>query len=483
MRKPKLQIVVLFQNLGERQPYFANSPAPPLPGLLLAGLTPDLVEVEVLHEMVRPIDYDTDADFIALSFMDYCFPHARRVSERFRRRGKKVIAGGRYASTFPHELLPHFDAVVVGEAPSVWPQVVADLVSGRLKKVYQAPLAPPMDHIPPPRYDLAEPEFMTPIVTEATRGCPFRCTYCALNIRPTAHRCRPIEDVIRDLTAVDRLPFHKRKTAMFYDNNFAGDMGYAKELLREIARLDYWAIGFQFTFNCLKDDEFVDLLQQAHGAMAFIGLESLNQPSLYAVQKRQNKVHEYQQMFRKLKQRGIVTFTGMMLALEEDTPEYYRTLPERIEDVDPSAVLLSISIPIPGTPFAREVEAEGRIFDQDLSHYEGDHLVFLPHHVSADDVFDAYDRINRVFYSWPKILQRGWRLVWSYLRWGRGAARFVRWALIAFIFLKVSLFERDHAQQKVYAVSRKNRAEVKARLAPSTVNARPRAAPASPTQS
>ena len=29
----------------------------------------------------------------------------------------------------------------------------------------------------------------------------------------------------------------------------------------------------------------------------------------------------------------------------------------------------------------------------------------------------------------------------------------------------VSLFERDHAIQKVYAVSRRNRAEVKARLA------------------
>lgn len=91
--------------------------------------------------------------------------------------------------------------------------------------------------------------------------------------------------------------------------------------------------------------------------------------------------------------------------------------------------------------------------------------MFLPHNVSPDDVFDAYDRINRVFYSWPKILQRGGRLVWTYLRRGRGAARFVRWALIALIFLKVSLFERDHAQQKVYAVSRKNRAEVKARLA------------------
>ncbi len=465
MSKPKLQIIVLFQNLGERQPYFAKNPVPPLPGLLLAGLTPPIVEVEVLHEMVRPIDYDTDADFIALSFMDYLSPHAFRVAARFRRRGKTVIAGGRYASTFPQELLAHFDAVVVGEAHCVWPQVVEDLVRGRLKKLYQAPLAPSLENIPPPRYDLAESVFTTPVVTEATRGCPFRCTYCALNIRPAAHRCRPIEDVIRDLEAVDRLPFHKRKMGMFYDNNFAGDMGYAKELLRAVAKLDYWAIGFQFTFNCLKDDEFVDLLQQAHGAMAFIGLESLNQPSLYAVQKRQNKVPEYQEMFRKLRERGIVTFTGMMLALEEDTPEYYQTLPERIEEVDPSAVLLSISIPIPGTPFHQEVEAEGRIFDHDLSHYEGDHLVWLPHKVSPDDVFDAYERINRVFFSWSKILRRGWRLVWAYLRRGRGAVRFVRWPLIAFIFLKVSLFERDHAQQKVYAVSRRNRADVKARLA------------------
>lgn len=473
MSKPKLQIIVLFQNLGDQHAYFANNPVPPLPGMLLAGLTPPIVDVEVLHEMVRPIDYGTDAEFIALSFMDYCAPHAIRVAERFRRLGKQVIAGGRYASTHPQALVGHFDAVVAGEAHVTWPRVVEDLVAGRLKRLYQAPFSPALDHIPPPRYDLAESVFTTPVVTEATRGCPFRCTYCALNIRPTAYRRRPIEDVIADLRAVDRLPFHKRKMAMFYDNNFGGDMGYAKALLREVAKLDFWAIGFQFTFNCLKDDEFVDLLHQAHGAMAFIGLESLNQPSLYAVQKRQNRVHEYREMFRKLRERGIITFTGMMLALEEDTPEYYATLPERIEEVDPSAVLLSISIPIPGTPFAGEVDGERRIFDRDLSHYEGDHLVFVPHRVTPDDVFDAYERINQLFFAWGAIVKRGWRLLWAYLRHGRGAVRFIRWPLIAFIFLKVSLFERDHAQQKVYAVSRRNRAEVKARLAASLTEPEP----------
>ena len=41
--------------------------------------------------MVRPIDYDTDADIIALSFMDYCAPHAIEVARRFRARGKIVV--------------------------------------------------------------------------------------------------------------------------------------------------------------------------------------------------------------------------------------------------------------------------------------------------------------------------------------------------------------------------------------------------------
>ena len=54
MRKPKLLIIVLFQNLGETRTFYAKAPSPPLSGLLLAALTPPSVAVEVLHEMVRP---------------------------------------------------------------------------------------------------------------------------------------------------------------------------------------------------------------------------------------------------------------------------------------------------------------------------------------------------------------------------------------------------------------------------------------------
>ena len=135
--RKKLLIIVLFQNLGEDNPYYAQSPAPPLPGILLAALTPDIVDIEVLHEMVRPIDYNTDADFIALSFMDYLSPHAYDVAARFRAMGKVVVGGGKFASTFPDEVQPHFDAILVGEAQEVWPQMVSDMVNGTLKERFE----------------------------------------------------------------------------------------------------------------------------------------------------------------------------------------------------------------------------------------------------------------------------------------------------------------------------------------------------------
>lgn len=450
MKKPKLLIIVLFQNLGEKEAYYAQSPAPPLSGALLAGLTPPVVEIELLHEMIRPIDYTTDADFIALSFMDFCSPHAIQVTAKFRRLGKKVIAGGRYPSTFPEKIIPHVDAVVVGEAEQIWPQVIDDLIHDNLHKVYRAPVAASLENIPPPRYDLIESQFLVPVVTEATRGCKHRCSFCQLTINPVPYRTRPIKDVIRDLTATKKLPFHKRKMAMILDNNLGSDMNYAKALLREIAKTDLWGVGIQFSFDCLHDEEFIDLLEKARCGMVFIGLESLNEPSLSSIHKNHNKVKEYKELFLKLKRRGILTFTGMMLALDQDTPEYYEALPDKLNEIDPSSILLSISIPIPGTPFHKKVAEEGRITDTDLSHYEGDHLVFSPLGVNDQDVFNAFRNVNRIFYSWKNIIKRWWRFVSATRLKGSIIKRLVRILFLSVILFKLSAFQRHHAIKKVY---------------------------------
>lgn len=449
MRRPRLLIIVLFQNLRDAVPHYARNPAPPLPGILLAGMTPPIVDVEVLHEMVRPIDYMTDAEFIALSFMDYLAPHAYEVAARFRALGKIVVGGGKYASTFPDVVEPHFDAILVGEAQGVWPAMVEDMVRGTLRKRYAAPEVPSLAALPPPRYDLVERAFSVPVVTEATRGCPHPCTYCALNIRRTPHRTRPVEDVIRDLTATAGLAWHRRRMAMILDNNLGGDLRYAKALLREVAQLKFLAVGVQFSIECLRDEEFVDLLAAARCRMAFIGMESLNTESLEGVGKRQNRVEEYREAVSRLHRRGILTFAGLMFALEGDTVDYYATLPQRLADTGVAAILPSIAIPIPGTPWHAQVAAEGRITDTDLSHYEGDHLVFRHPRLSAEEIGRAFRHVTGAFYRPSAVLRRWWAILRMQAREESPGAFLLKLGVLTAVYFRISRFQRHHALERV----------------------------------
>ncbi len=459
MKKPKLLIIVLFQNLLDEKPYYARNPAPPLPGILLAALTPPVVDVEVLHEMVRPINYNTDAEFIALSFMDYIAPHAYRVADKFRAMGKIVVGGGKFASTFPDEVQPHFDSILVGEAQNIWPGMVQDMVEGKLKKRYDAGLEPSMENIPPPRYDLVESKFFSPIVAEATRGCPHPCTYCQLNIIRTPHRKRPVEDVIKDLTNTKGLPWYKRKMAMLLDNNLGGDIRYAKELLNETAKLNFWAIGAQFSIECLRDDEFVDALANANCRMSFLGMESLNEESLRGVQKKQNKVDEYRQYFDKLNRKGILTFTGLMFALDADTKDYYETLPEKLEEAGCNVILPSISIPIYGTPLYHKIKSEGRLIDEDITHYEGDHVLFKHNNLTEFEIYEAYIRVNKIFYSWKNIFKRWVKFIRKQSVQESVPQFILKVVISTIIYFKLSVFQKHHAKERVFNKAKKPRTE------------------------
>jgi len=450
MKKPKLLIIVLFQNLIDEKPYYALTPAPPLPGILLAGLTPPIVEIEVLHEMVSPINFESDADYIAISFMDYLAPHAIEVAERFHKRGKIVVGGGKFVSTFPERIEGYFDSLLIGEAQTIWSKMVEDLVENKLKKRYIAYPNSDLKNIPPPRYDLVESKFTVPIVTESSRGCTHSCTYCQLNIKPVPFRVRPIEDVINDLKETQNIPWFKRKMAMIHDNHFGGNMENAKKLLKEIAKLKFWAIGVQYSIESLRDTEFIKLLSKANCRMSFIGMESLNEQSLRSVNKKQNKVEEYKMFFHKLKGNGILSFVGLMFALEEDTVEYYEKLPELLDEIEVDVILPSIAIPIFGTPLYNSVENENRIIDYDISHYEGDHVVFKHKHLSSDEIYSAYKRINAIFYSPGKILKRWFRIIGNQTVQESLPQFILKLLVITFVYFKLSVFQRHHAMKRVF---------------------------------
>ncbi|MFC2092724.1 B12-binding domain-containing radical SAM protein [Bacteroidota bacterium] len=288
------------------------------------------------------------------------------------------------------------------------------------------------------------------MVTEASRGCPHACTYCQLNIKPVPYRTRPVKDVVDDLKNSRSLPWFKRKMAMILDNHLGGDLENAKEIIKAIAKLKFWAVGVQFSVECLRDNEFIDLLSKANCRMAFIGMESLNEKSLKAVNKKQNKVKEYKDFFEQLTKKGVLSFVGLMFALDEDTMNYYEELPKMLDDIGVSVILPSIAIPIYGTPLYRQMESEKRIIDYDISHYEGDHVVFRHKYLTEDEIYESYRRINRIFYSPFKILKR-WIKIITKQSIQESIPQFVlKILVITFVYFKLSIFQRHHAQKRVF---------------------------------
>jgi radical SAM superfamily enzyme YgiQ (UPF0313 family) len=261
---------------------------------------------------------------------------------------------------------------------------------------------------------------------------------------------RPVKDVVRDLTNTKGLPWFKKKMAMLLDNNLGGDLKYAKELLREIAKLKFWGIGAQYSIECLRDDDFVEALAEANCRMSFLGMESLNEESLRGVQKKQNKVEENKEYFDKLNRKGILTFTGLMFALDEDTKEYYETLPEKLDEVGCNVILPSISIPIYGTPLYNKIKSEGRLIDEDISHYEGDHVLFRHNNLTEKEIYEAYRRVNKIFYSWKNIFRRWIKFV-KKQSVQESVPQFILKILIStVIYFKLSIFQKHHAEERVF---------------------------------
>jgi radical SAM superfamily enzyme YgiQ (UPF0313 family) len=75
---------------------------------------------------------------------------AYRLAERYRKAGSFVVMGGPHVTCLPQEALRHCHSVVIGEAESVWGQVIKDFENNTLKKEY---IGEPLDDFFSPVYD------------------------------------------------------------------------------------------------------------------------------------------------------------------------------------------------------------------------------------------------------------------------------------------------------------------------------------------
>ena len=97
---------------------------PPLGLAMVAALTPPDVEVSLTDENVADIDFRKELDLVGITALTSTAQRAYEIADTFRARGVKVVLGGIHPSILPEEAGQHADAVVVGEAEGLWPNLV-----------------------------------------------------------------------------------------------------------------------------------------------------------------------------------------------------------------------------------------------------------------------------------------------------------------------------------------------------------------------
>ena len=371
---------------------------------LLAALTPDDWETELIYEVIEDVPFDTDADLIGVSTMGHGVIRSIDIAKEYRRRGKTVILGGYMASIMPEEAVKYCDSLIIGDAELVWQQMLSDFENGKLQKTYEKPLEGSWYSTPSPRFDLLKGKNLGDFLpVQAGRGCPNSCSFCSVScLYRGRYVKRPLPEVIRDIEQIKSLGYKK---ILLLDDNIFSDRKYLDSLLDTLIKLDIsWMSQCEITIG--KDDELLEKLQRSGCTTLSFGLESISRESLISMDKGWAVPAEYDSLIQNIRNHGIDVSTEMVVGGEGDTLESIRMTKDFIERNKISVPRFYILTPFPGTRFFDQIKEEGRLVNNDIYSYDGTSAVYRPKNMTPDELTQAYWELYSELFTIKSIIKR-----------------------------------------------------------------------------
>jgi radical SAM superfamily enzyme YgiQ (UPF0313 family) len=392
-----------------RQPgvnYMRTWQMEPLPIALLAALTPGDVEIAFHDDRMEPIPFDRPTDLVAIPVETYTAKRAYQIASEYRRRGVPVVMGGFHATLMTDEVKDYAEAVVVGEAEDIWPQVIEDARCGRLKPIYRSNSQPDLGQV---RYDrtlFRGRRYLRLGLIETGRGCRFPCEFCAVQtfFQRTA-RHRPIDAIVSEIAALKA----EKSLFFFVDDNFAADLGFAGELAEALTPLRVrWVT--QMSINAAHDEGFLAKLAASGCAGVLIGFESLDEKVLRNMRKTFNTMRSgFAGALANLRRHGIRVYGTFVFGYDGERADSFDEAAEFAIDHRFYLAAFNHLTPFPGTPLFERLKREGRlIYDRwwldERYGYNG--IPFQPLAGAPDDIRTGCLRARRKFYSWASMARR-----------------------------------------------------------------------------
>ena len=352
------------------------------------------------------------------------FPRAMAIAEQFRAQGIAIAAGGFHISgclSMLPELPPDIRSMrdigvslFAGEAEGRLGAVFVDAFNGDLKPVYnfmndlpalQSQVTPflPVEILR--RYSETLGAF------DAGRGCPFQCSFCTIiNVQGRKSRWRDADDV----EALVRTNLAQGVFRFFItDDNFARNRNWEPifDRLIEMREKEELTLNFiiQVDTLCHRIPNFVEKAARAGCARVFIGLENINPDNLLSAKKKQNRVHEYRELFLAWRRHKVITYAGYIIGFPADTPErLVRDIKTVQEELSVDLLEFFILTPLPGSADHQLLDKNGVWMDPDMNKYDLEHVTTGHATMSAAEWQDFYRQAFELYYS-PAHIERMFR--------------------------------------------------------------------------
>lgn len=317
-----------------------------------------------------------------------CLTRMREVAydilEASQRAGATVLANGSDASDHARDYLQKgFRCVLLGEPEWTLLETVTHLLrdesmptqipglayldqsSGEMVKTKSRGLMRDLDRVPFPARDLvdisqyreawkaAHGYFSLNIV--ASRGCPYRCNWCAKPIYGDSFSVRSASSVANEMRQLksDFAAEH----LWFADDIFGLQAKWVHELAIEVEKLDA-AIPFKMQSRVdLMTADTVRSLRRAGCAEVWLGVESGSQKILDAMDKG-TRLHQIAKARENLRHEGIRACYFLQFGYPGETWQDIQNTIKLVKDTRPDDIGVSVSYPLPGTNFFDRVQAQ-----------------------------------------------------------------------------------------------------------------------------
>ena len=404
-----MKITFIKPNIGrmEHSLYVDEGRMEPLMLAVLAGLTPPDVECVLYDDRMESIPFDEPTDLAAITVETYTARRAYEIAAEYRLRGVPVILGGMHITLLPEEAAEHADSIFLGDAETVWKDVVEDTRRKKLKPRYEGPPGVGQIGRVLPRRDLFKGKGYLPLtLMQYVRGCRFACTFCAVSqYFDRKHYHRAIDDVLREIEAQDR------KFIFFIDDNIASDHKALAEFCHALIPMKLHWVS-QASLDVTRNLPLMKLLERSGNWGNVTGFETITPGSLRDARKSPNipRFTKYKEEVRILREHGMQSWAAFTLGYDHDTKESIEATVDFALESKFTLAAYNILMPYPNTPLYRKLEAEGRLLWDGKwwlhPDYRFNSAAFVPKLMTPDELTDACHAARTRFNSIPALIHR-----------------------------------------------------------------------------